>query len=73
LVVQDEIFFNLNSPTNGPDSGLDQNRVFVGINRSLNKHMNVDAGYQFQSINTDDSGVFNDKRSILLLQIFLTW
>ena len=73
LVLQDEIFFNLNSPTNGPDSGLDQNRAFVGINRSLNKHMNVDVGYQFQSINTDDSGVFNDKRSILLLQIFLTW
>ena len=73
FVVQDEIFFNLNSPTNGPDDGLDQNRLFVGFNRVLNKHLNVDAGYQFQSINTSESGAFNDKRSILLLQVFLTW
>jgi hypothetical protein len=38
----------------------------------LNTHMNVDAGYQFQSINTSESGMLNDNRSILLLQIFLT-
>ena len=73
IVGQDEIFFNLNSPTNGPDSGLDQNRLFVGINRVMNEHLNVDAGYQFQSINTSESGIFNDKRSILLIQAFLTW
>jgi hypothetical protein len=72
-VVQDEIFFNMNSPTNGPDSGLDQNRVFVGINRSINKHLNVDMGYQFRFINTSESGSFNDKDSILLVQCFLTW
>ena len=57
----------------GPDDGLDQNRLFVGINRVMNEHVNLDAGYQFQSINTSESGIFNDKRSILLLQIFLTW
>jgi hypothetical protein len=73
LVVQDEIFFNLNSPTNGPDSGLDQNRLFVGINRALNAHLNVDAGYQLQTVNTSESGIFNDKNSILLIQAFLTW
>ena len=73
IVGQDEIFFNLNSPTNGPDDGLDQNRLFVGINRVMNEHLNVDAGYQLQTINTSESGIFNDKRSILLLQLFLTW
>jgi hypothetical protein len=73
FVIQDEIFFNLNSPTNGPDGGLDQNRVFAGINRSINDHLNVDAGYQLQTVNTNDSGIFNDKNSILLVQFFLTW
>lgn len=73
FVVQDEIFFNVNSPTNGPDGGLDQNRVFVGINRSVNAHLNVDIGYQLQTINTTGSGVFNDKNSILVMQWFLTW
>jgi hypothetical protein len=73
IVVQDEIFFNINSPTNGPDSGLDQNRVFVGINRAMNEYLNVDAGYQLQTVNTSESGVFNDKNSILLVQFFLTW
>ena len=73
FVVQDEIFFNLNSPTNGPDGGMDQNRMFIGINRSVNEHLNVDVGYQLQTINTTDSGVFNDKNSILIMQWFLTW
>lgn len=73
FVVQDEIFFNLNSPTNGPDGGMDQNRTFVGINRSVNEHLNVDVGYQLQTINTTESGVFNDKNSILIMQWFLTW
>jgi len=73
FVLQDEIFFNLNSPTNGPDGGLDQNRVFIGINRSVNEHVNMDIGYQLQTINTTDSGVFNVKTSILLVQFFLTW
>ena len=72
-VVQDEIFFNMNSPTNGPDGGLDQNRVFVGINRLINEHLNVDMGYQFRFTNTSESGTFNDKDSILLIQAFLTW
>ena len=73
VVVQDEVFFHVNSPTNGPDSGFDQNRVFIGINRVLNTHLNMDIGYQLQAINTDKSGSFNDKNHILLLQAFLTW
>jgi hypothetical protein len=67
------IFLNTNYPNNGPDSGLDQNRVFVGINRALNAHLNVDMGFQFRTINTTESGIFNDKNRILLIQAFLTW
>ena len=30
-VAYDEIFFNLNDPEDGPRSGVDQNRLFVGL------------------------------------------
>jgi hypothetical protein len=39
------IFFNVHSPTDGSGGRLDQNRVLVGFNRSMNEHLNVDAGY----------------------------
>lgn len=73
FVLQNEIFFNLNSPTNGPDGGLDQNRLFVGINRSINEHLNVDTGYQLQSVETSEPGTLDNNRHIWLVQFFLTW
>lgn len=45
LVASNEIFVNLNSPSHAPKSGLDQNRAFAGINRRINKHINMEAGY----------------------------
>ncbi len=70
LVTQNEIFFNLNSPTNGPGGGFDQNRFFVGLNKKINEHLSVDGGYQLQAINTDESSLFNTLNHILLLQFF---
>jgi len=69
LVTQNEIFFNLNSPTNGPGGGFDQNRFFVGLNKKINEYLSVDGGYQLQAINTDESSLFNTLNHILLTSI----
>ena len=44
-VIYDEPFFNLNSVPTGPQAGFDQNRIFVGFQRRLNRHATVEAGY----------------------------
>ncbi len=70
LVTQNEIFFNLNSPTNGPNGGFDQNRFFVGLNKKINEHLSVDGGYQLQAISTNETSLVNTLNHILLLQFF---
>ena len=73
VIVQDEIFFNFNSKTNGPEAGLDQNRFFLGLNKRINQHMHVDGGYQLQTLNTREPGFPDDFNHILLMQLFLKW
>ncbi len=70
IVTQNEIFFNLNSPTNGPGGGFDQNRFFFGLNKRVNEYLSVDGGYQLQAINTNESSVFNTLNHIILMQFF---
>lgn len=48
LVTSEEPFFNLNSPEKGPESGLAQNRLFVGVGRKLNRYMRMEIGYMNQ-------------------------
>jgi hypothetical protein len=48
LVLFDEIFVNCNSHFDGPQAGLDQNRIYVGLNRKINEHFNIDGGYLLQ-------------------------
>lgn len=69
-MTQNEIFFNLNSPTNGPGGGFDQNRIFVGLNKKINKHLSVDGDYQLQAINTNEASLFNTLNHILRLRFF---
>jgi hypothetical protein len=45
MVGYNELFVNLNSVDNGPSSGIDQNRAFIGINHKWNQHVNAEAGY----------------------------
>ncbi|HEY9687558.1 MAG TPA: DUF2490 domain-containing protein [Coleofasciculaceae cyanobacterium] len=49
-VVYDEIFVNFNTVSGGPHGGFEQNRVFGGMNRTLNAHANVELGYLGQFI-----------------------
>lgn len=70
LVIYDEVFINLNTIRSGPESGFDQNRFFVGINRKLNDSVRVDFGYQNQTINTKGPNTMNH---IILIQWFIDW
>lgn len=69
-VVQDEIFFNLNSPTGGPQAGFNQNRFFVGLNRLVNQNLHIDFGYQMQLLNRRGPGQSDKINHILLVQFF---
>ena len=71
FVVYDEIFMNVNSVGNGPDSGFDQNRFFLGMNREFTKYFNMDLGYQIQALNGRQSGLVNQINNIILLQFFI--
>jgi hypothetical protein len=50
IVGYDEIFWNLNSTPNGPVSGYDQNRLFVGVSRHINPQFRVETGYLLNTI-----------------------
>ncbi len=71
VVVYDEIFVNLNAVGNGPDSGLDQNRFFLGMNHRFTDQFNMDLGYQMQALNNRSSGLINQINHIILLQFFI--
>ena len=81
LVGYDEIFINLKSVdtiddaihgVKGPGAGIDQNRLFVGVNKTFNQYFNVDLGYQNQMINSRTvGGNANLINHILLLQFYI--
>jgi hypothetical protein len=45
VAIWDEVFINLNSPTKGPVSGFDQNRLFVGPMAQVAPGARVEMGY----------------------------
>ena len=51
LASNEEVFFNLNDANNGPDTGFDQNRLFLGVNYRVSKSLSFDLGYQHQHVN----------------------
>ncbi len=76
LVSYDEIFINLNTvgavTGKGPASGFDQNRFFLGVNKTFNQYINVDLGYQNQLLNSRQiSGLANQMNHIILIQLFI--
>ncbi len=71
LAAYDEIFVNLNSIRQGPESGFDQNRAFVGFNYQFTSQLNMDMGYQLQIVHTVRSNMVNQANHIILLQIFI--
>jgi len=81
LVGYDEIFINLNSVDTiddvrrggkAPGAGIDQNRFFLGVNKTFNQYFNVDIGYQNQMLNSrTKDGNANLINHILLLQFYI--
>ncbi|MEB3244689.1 MAG: DUF2490 domain-containing protein [Vampirovibrionales bacterium] len=48
-ILSNETFFNWNTTSrDGIQRGFDQDRIFVGINRELNPHVNAEAGYMLR-------------------------
>lgn len=45
LVAAVEPFINLNTVTNGPIAGFDQNRLYLGVSRQIGKHLRVEVDY----------------------------
>lgn len=52
LAVNEEVFMNLNDTDSGPQSGFNQNRLFMGLNYRINPNLAYEFGYQNQYINS---------------------
>jgi hypothetical protein len=56
----------------GPGAGIDQNRLFVGINRTFTSWLNVDLGYQNQMLNNRKlEGNANLINHILMINFYI--
>ncbi|HEY9785948.1 MAG TPA: DUF2490 domain-containing protein [Candidatus Obscuribacterales bacterium] len=70
LTASNELFINLNSVKDGPQAGVDQNRLFVGLGLKTIKQSRVEAGYQYQYVNRSDP--FDDQANhAILIQTFI--
>lgn len=52
LAAYDEVFLNLNSPSGGPQTGFDRNRLFLGIHREMGSGLALEVGYLNQFVNS---------------------
>ncbi len=71
LVGQEELFINLNKAANNITPGINQNRVFLGVNRRLHPKLNVDFGYQYQYINRN-APTLDRHNHILMINTYYT-
>lgn len=70
LVASDELFINLNSVTNGPQAGIDQNRIFAGVGVRPFSRTRFEVGYQYQYVNRSDP--FDDQGNhAIVMQSFI--
>ena len=51
LAINEEVFIHVNDSDGGPQSGFNQNRLFLGLNYRVSKTLAFDTGYQNQYIN----------------------
>lgn len=51
LAINEEVFIHVNDNDGGPQSGFNQNRLFIGLNYRVSKTLAFETGYQNQFIN----------------------
>jgi hypothetical protein len=66
LVLQDQVFFNLNDKEWGRDAGFDQNRLFFGPTFDITGYGRIEVGYMFAVFNNDPDMLF---KHIVLTQL----
>lgn len=72
LVGSEELFVNLNSLRTDLKAGFEQNRLYGGLGRNINKHTSVEIGYQWQYVNRNDPAD-NIGRSAIMIQVYNNW
>ena len=53
FIVFDELFINLNEVNNGPAKGIDQNWIFTGVEKQINKNTTLEIGYLLNYLNRE--------------------
>ncbi len=72
LVASEEPFFNLNSAENGPRQGFNQNRIYCGIGRQINRCTRLEVGYLHQYKNNRGKSDLSNNLLLTSLTIDLT-
>ena len=70
LVAADEPFINLNTVTNGPIAGFDQNRLYLGVSRQLGPHLRVEVDYLNQFVLGHDGADDTVRNGAFVLLVF---
>ena len=50
LAINEEVFIHLNDTDGGPQSGFNQNRLFIGLNYKVSRNLAFEVGYQNQYV-----------------------
>lgn len=72
VIAYDEVFWNLNTVSGGPEAGFDQNRLFVGLGRVLNKNARLEAGYLWNWVDRPGDSP-NRSNNVLVTSLVYTW
>ncbi len=71
FVIYDEPFINIGSHFQGPQSGIDQNRFFVGLNKKFTQNTSIEGGYLMQYLNVA-SPIQDRLNHNILVNLYLT-
>ena len=48
VFLMNQLYLNFYTVSNGPERGIEQNRITSGIRRKITKHLDLETGYQYQ-------------------------
>jgi hypothetical protein len=71
VVTSDELFINTNSLNDGPNAGIDQNRLYGALGRQVNRKLRLEVGYQLQYTNRSEP-IVDKANHQLMTQAFIS-